>query len=311
MSMSVVDGRPDISFLPLPHPSGVAVNRRTRTLYVASTRNPNQIFSLRPNPDSRILMPSLSYFYPGGLYLHDLALIGNDLYANAVGQNAVIKITPNGMRRKVWWPKAIERNGKPDFSRNHLQLNSIAAGRDMRSSYFSASTARAFQKHAPGDLEFNVDHQGVIFSGRTRDVYATGLTRPHSARLHRGRIWVDNSGYGEFGVIAGSEFEPVIKLRGWTRGLVITGHIAFVGTSKILPRFRHYAPGVSEAACGISAVDLRTGAEIANLKWPEGNQIFGIDWFSRRVALGLPYNQRAYRRSDSAVKDIFYQDPEI
>ena len=44
----------------------------------------------------------------------------------------------------------------------------------------------------PGHLNFPVDGRGVIFSGRTRDVVATGLTRPHSARLHEGTITVED-----------------------------------------------------------------------------------------------------------------------
>jgi hypothetical protein len=156
--------------------------------------------------------------------------------------------------------RAIDGRQGPRFGRNFLQLNSIAAGRTLASSFFSASAAVPSARR-PGHLNFPVDGRGVIFSGRTRDVVATGLTRPHSARLHEGTLWVDNSGYGEFGRITDARFEPVIRLKGWTRGLCITDKIAFVGTSRVIPRFRHYAPGldVDRSRCGIHAVDLQTG----------------------------------------------------
>src|SRR5204863_6287126 len=135
---------------------------------------------------------------PGCLYLHDLALVGGELYGNAVGQNAVVRLSPEGRYERVWWPRSIERAGRPDFRRNYLQLNSIAAGRDLAGSFFSAS-AEAPSPRRPGQRHFPVDRRGVIFSGATREPVARGLTRPHSARLWQGALWVDNSGYGEVG----------------------------------------------------------------------------------------------------------------
>ena len=108
----------------------------------------------------------------------------------------------------------------------------------------------------PGDPSFPVDRRGVIFSGVSREAIARGLTRPHSARLWENRIWVDNSGYGEVGFIEGEKFRAVSRLAGWTRGLCFVRDVMFVGTSRVLPRFRQYAPGldVDEGRCGIHAL---------------------------------------------------------
>ena len=54
IALSVVRGKPLVSYLPLPHPSGLAVDRRQNVVHVASTRNPNQIYDLAPVSD---LMP--------------------------------------------------------------------------------------------------------------------------------------------------------------------------------------------------------------------------------------------------------------
>src|SRR5206468_1348209 len=138
--------RPSISWLPLPHPSGMAVDRRRGIVHVASTRNPNQVFDLRPAApsangrrpgDARTLVPVRARFFPGGLYLHDLALIGGRLHANAVGQNAIVRLDDDGSWRRVWWPRCIETRRGPLFARNYLQLNSIAGGRTLATSYFS------------------------------------------------------------------------------------------------------------------------------------------------------------------------------
>lgn len=308
VAFAVADGRPRVSYLPLPHPSGIAVERtagRERVL-VASTRNPNQLYEFRPAAAAgRPLLPVASAFYPGALYLHDLAFVGGRLHGNAVGQNAVVRLDERGGYERVWWPRCIEAGGEPDFSRNYIQLNSIAAGKSLAGSYFSAS-ADEITARRPGQRSFPVDRRGVVFSGRTREPVLRGLTRPHSARLEGGRLWVDDSGYGEVGVVHRGRFEPVAGLPGWTRGLAFADDIAFVGTSRVLPRFHRYAPGldVDTSTCAVHALDTTTGAVVASATWPAGNQIFGIDWLPREITLGWPL--AAGHAQQRRVRELFY-----
>ena len=319
MALHAQAGRPTITYMRLPHPSGLAVDRARGLVHLASTRNPNQVFDLlpvsgltprldvdlRPLVD-RPLVPVRSRFLPGSLYLHDLALVGDALHANAVGQNAVVRLHDDGRTERVWWPRCIEQAGGPVFGQNHIQLNSIAAGPDLAGSFFSAS-AEKLSTRRPGHLNFPVDRRGVIFSGATREPVVRGLTRPHSARLHGGRVWVDNSGYGELGFGEDGRFVPVARLPGWTRGLCFHGRVAFVGTSRVIPRFRRYAPGldVEASLCGVHAVDTETGAVLGSLVWPRGNQIFAIDWLPTGTATGFPFDLQA-RRGSADTKTLFY-----
>ncbi len=146
----------------------------------------------------------------------------------------------------------------------------------------------------------------MVFSGATREPIAFGLTRPHSARLDRGVVWVDNSGYGQLGIARDSRFEPVANLPGWTRGLCIFGDLAFVGTSRVIPRFRAYAAGldVDASLCGVHAVEIRSGKVLASVFWPYGNQIFAIDWLPRDVSGGFPW--LASRKRPERTRDLFY-----
>jgi uncharacterized protein (TIGR03032 family) len=306
-----------VSYFPLPHPSGLVVDRRRSIVHVASTRNPNQVFDLAPVIGLRKrfdvaaigseaeLIPVRSRFYPGCLYIHDLAIISNKLYANSVGENAVLVLSDNGQTKRVWWPKCIEVDNEPIFMRNHIQLNSIAAGKSLTDSYFSASSAEVTHLR-PGHLRFPVDKRGVIFSGATREPFARGLTRPHSARVYRGTVWVDNSGYGELGYADEGWFHPVVQLPGWTRGLCFHGNTAFVGTSRVIPRFRCYAPGldVESSVCAVYAVDVRTAKIMGSLSWEWGNQIFAIDWLPREVTGGFPWV--VGQKRPARIKKLFY-----
>jgi uncharacterized protein (TIGR03032 family) len=310
MALAVTSERPRISYLPAPHPSGIAVDRDRNRVYLASTRNPNQVYTFRtagPGLEREdvkagpvapgLLSPVSSAFYPGSLYLHDLAVIGPQLYGNAVGHNAVVRLNADGSYERVWWPKSIEREGVPVFGRNFLQLNSIAPGKTLRQSFFSASSA-TMGRYVPGQLNYPVDGKGVIFSGRTREPFCTGLTRPHSARLKDGAVWVDNSGYGELGFVEGGKLQTATRLPGWTRGLCIVGDIAFVGTSRIIPRFARYAPGLEPASsrCAVHAVNCATGRILGSMEWPDGNQIFGIDWIAAGISSGFPFEIRSRNR---------------
>ena len=59
--------------------------------------------------------------------MHDLAIIGTELHANAVGQNAIARLNSQGEYERVWWPACIDTPDGPIFGQNHIQLNSIAA----------------------------------------------------------------------------------------------------------------------------------------------------------------------------------------
>ena len=320
LSMHVSDSSgPTVSMMRMPHPSGLAVDQAQGVVHVASTRNPNQIFDLMPLDgllprldidevflDDKPLLPVRTRFYPGCLYIHDLAMIGDRLHANSVGQNAVVRLSGSGTHERVWWPKCIETDSGPVFGRNHLQLNSIAAGPTLKASFFSASTDEMTDLR-PGDPSFPVDRRGVIFSAATREPIARGLTRPHSARLHNQRIWVENSGYGQVGYIDDGKFFSVVNLPGWTRGLCFFEEIMFVGTSRILPRFQQYAPGVDIhlSCCGIHALDMKSGKTLGSIVWPHGSQIFAIEAVPLDFTTGFPFPADG-RSPDTLEKSLFY-----
>jgi uncharacterized protein (TIGR03032 family) len=318
VAISARDGNPKLSYQVLPHPSGAVFDAAQAVLHVAATRNPNQIVTFAPlknvlerrdlpaeMPEGHPLIPIRTRFVPGCLYMHDLAIIGGELHANAVGENAVVRISGDQPPERVWWPLAIEGPNGPDFTRNHLQLNSIAAGSDLGSSFFTASAER-IGRWRPGQLRFLVDQRGVIFSGSTREPAVRGLTRPHSARLRGDQVWVANSGYGELGVGLDGRFESQLRLGGWTRGLCMAGDMAVVGTSRVIPRFSRYAPGLDadRTECGIHLVDLARAEVTGSLVWPAGNQIFAIEAVPCSVTDG--FAQTSPRSARARATRLYY-----
>lgn len=306
------------SWFPVPHPTGIAVDRRGRRIHLASTRNPNVLFELAPASGflprrdlppprdcDRVLLPTRSRFLPGSAYLHDLAMIGGCLYGASTGQNAVVRLHYDREMTPAWWPKSIERRGGPRLFRNHLQLNSIAAGSTLKESFFTASS-EAIGSKVPGDPAYPVDGMGVLFSGASRVPVGRGLTRPHSSRNHKGQVWVDNSGYGELSRLQDGRFEPLARLPGWTRGLCLVDGVAFVGTSRVIPGYEKYAPGVDprQSLCAIHAIDLRTGQVLGRMQWPYGYQIFAIEWIPGGWSAGFPFHPD--HDDPERLKRLFY-----
>jgi uncharacterized protein (TIGR03032 family) len=308
--------RTRLSYFRVAHPSGLAFDPNRGLVHVASTRNPNMLFDFAPSRGALrngaaalgYLLPVRSRYLPGALYLHDLAMIGKRLHANAVGLNAVVRFPDNDGFQCVWWPRSIDGRPRPRFDKNYLQLNSIAAGPTLATSCFSASAATPSGRR-PGHLNFPVDGRGVLFSGKTREVVATGLTRPHSARFFQDEVWIDNSGYGEFGRIVAGRFEPVVRLPGWTRGLCFCRGIAFVGTSRVIPRYRQYAPGLAaqRSQCALHAIDMRSGKVLGSLTWPAGNQIFAIEALAADFTNGFPFDVSPRPGDKRRQERLFFQ----
>lgn len=320
IAISMWNGAPHVSYLPMPHPSGMVFDNARDTLHLASTRNPNLVFSLSPAASLlplhgltgaselatfRPLIPQSSAVYPGSLYLHDLGLIGGRLHGTAAGRNSIVDLGCSPGFEDVWWPRSVDHDGRPQADRNYLQLNSIAAGSTLPESYFTASAAFPSRRR-PGQRNFPVDGRGVVFSGATSEPLTRGLTRPHSARFAAGSLLVANSGYGELvrSDLGGSDYETICQLPGWTRGLAIVGDTALVATSRVLPGYEQYAPGLdpTRAICGLHAISLSSGLNLGSMLWPSGNQIFAVEAVPRSRTHGFLHGaQRSGPRFDAAL----------
>ncbi len=173
--------------------------------------------------------------------------------------NCLAKVSNLHSFETVWRPPFI--SALVDEDRCHLNGMAMKGGRPAYVTAVSRSdTIDGWRdRRATG---------GVVVEVESGAVLAEGLSMPHSPRLHRGQLWVLNSGGGELGTVArGEGFEPRAFVPGFARGLAFHENLAFVGLSK--PRYKRFE-GLdldrrlqetdSEPWCGIQVIDLDNGA---------------------------------------------------
>jgi hypothetical protein len=117
---------------------------------------------------------------------------------------------------------------------------------------------------------------GCVIDISSNEIILTGLSMPHSPRWYKDKLWLLNSGTGEFGYadMERGVFEPVAFCPGYMRGCAFCGDFAIVGLSK--PRHNKTFSGLSlddnlgakgaEPRCGLLVIDLRSGDIVHSLR---------------------------------------------
>ena len=117
---------------------------------------------------------------------------------------------------------------------------------------------------------------GIVIDVQRNEIIADGLSMPHSPRWYQDRLWLLNSGEGEFGYLdlESGRFEPVAFCPGYLRGLSFHGDFALVGLSR--PRQNKSFEGLSlqkkledknvEPRCALQVINLQTGDIVHELR---------------------------------------------
>jgi uncharacterized protein (TIGR03032 family) len=213
-----------------------------------------------------VYAPRLSYV-TGDLDIHD---IGVDAKAAPVFVNTLFNClagpSPFYSFEPVWRPKFISELKAED----RCHLNGLA----MRDSKPAFVTASAASDTYDGWRSQRRDG-GIVIDVASGETVARGMSMPHSPRWYLDRLWVLNSGEGEFGFVDSStgRFEPVAFCPGYLRGLAFLGGHAVVGLS--LPRANKTFSGLGldeklrqrniEPRCGLYFIDLKTGSIVHSI----------------------------------------------
>lgn len=135
----------------------------------------------------------------------------------------------------------------------------------------------------PRGWSANKKNGGVLLEVPSGETLATGLSMPHSPRVHRGAVWLLESGTGTLARIdpQSGRAETVARVPGFARGLDFAGPLAFIGLSQLretnaftdIPITDDNADRMS----GVWVVNIDTGKTVAVLKFNDAVQeIFAV-----------------------------------
>lgn len=207
----------------------------------------------------RLYLPRLCHF-TGEIDAHDLVqeTSGRLVFVNTL-HSCVATPSDRYSFSPLWRPPFISKLAPED--RCHLNGLALRDGLPRYVTYCGASDVSDGWRDHRGS-------GGAVMDISSNQPVVEGLSMPHSPRWYRGRLWLIDSGRGEFGWVdaASGRFQPLTFLPGYGRGLAFWGDVALVGLS--LPRDksftgleldrrleeRHAAP-----RCGLLVIDLTSG----------------------------------------------------
>lgn len=212
------------------------------------------------NGYDRVYVPQVGYI-TGDLDIHDIAVQsdGRIVFANTL-MSCLSRVSQTHSMTPCWQPPFITKLAVED----RCHLNGLAM-KDGNVAYVSCIS----KSNVADGWRDRRTTGGIIIDVNSNEIVAENLSMPHSPRWYKGRLWLLNSGTGEFGYInlENGSFEPITFCPGYLRGLSFIGDYAIIGSS--LPRDNQTFNGLAlndklkeydaEARCGLFIVNLNTG----------------------------------------------------
>lgn len=206
--------------------------------------------------------------------VHELAFINTNF-------NCIASIDGHYNFVPIWKPSFISSIGMGD----RCHLNGMGT-RDGQIAFATACSTTdvvgSWREHKAGG--------GVLIDVASQAIVASGFSMPHSPRWHEGKVWMHNSGLGDFGYVdtQTGKFEPVLQCPGFARGLAIVGHHAVIGLSTL--RDNTFASGLPikqrlesqsiEQRCGLLIVNLHTGKLDHWLTIQGVSELYDVAWLA-------------------------------
>jgi uncharacterized protein (TIGR03032 family) len=258
-------GQLSLSAQTLPRCMGLWASPDAQTLYLSHLF---QVMRYESIPDPALAKKGVDRMYvprhaftTGDSDIHDIAADskGRPIFVNTLF-SCLATVSSRYSFEPIWKPKFISKLAPED----RCHLNGLAMVED-KPRYV---TCVANSDVSDGWREHRADG-GMVIDITTNDVVAGGLAMPHSPRFYNGRLWLHNSGRGEFGYVdmKTGKFEPIAFCPGYLRGLSFMGEYAVVGMSLSrnninfagLPLDDALKSRNAEARCGIQVIDLNNG----------------------------------------------------
>lgn len=245
---------------------GLGVSADARSLLVATEYQIHRLDNVMAgaSPQSSVVdasfVPHQSWI-TGDIDVHDIGFgaDGRPFFVSTLF-NCIATVSDGYSFRPVWQPQFISRIAAED--RCHLNGMALVDGAPAYATAVSRSDS------ADGWRDRRVDG-GIFIDVASGEIVASGLSMPHSPRVHDGKLWLLNSGTGEFGQVdpASGTFTALAFVPGFARGLCFVGNYAVIGLS--LPRDNRTFSGLpldaalaardTDARCGLAVIDLASG----------------------------------------------------
>lgn len=211
----------------------------------------------------RLYVPQVGYT-TGDLDIHDMAVDRNGglVFVNTLF-GCLATLSDTHSFKPLWRPAFISKLVAED----RCHLNGLA----MKDGQAAWVTAVSQSDVVDGWREQRTDG-GIVIDVQNNQIVCSGLSMPHSPRWHQGKLWLLNSGTGDFGSVNLQTgcFEPLCFCPGYMRGLHFHGDFALVGLSKPrhnktfsdLPLDARLKGNNAAPRCGVQVIDLRSGETV-------------------------------------------------
>ena len=264
------DGRLSVFERTFARSMGLGVSDDGRTLALATQYQIHRFDNVLPAGDTSadgfdaVFAPHAGWV-TGDLDAHDVGFgaDGRPMFANTLF-SCIATVSDGHSFKPIWTPTFISRLAPED--RCHLNGLAPANGEARYVTAVSRSDVSDGWRDRRRD-------GGIVIDVRSGEVVAEGLSMPHSPRLHEGRLWLLNSGAGEFGFVdlKTGMFEAVAFCPGYARGLAFVGGCAVVGLSLARENKTFSGLALDEALiardsaprCGLAIIDLKQGTMLA------------------------------------------------
>ncbi len=253
-------------------PGRIAVGTRRQIWYLHSA--PDIATRVEPVEKYDVCYLTRAAHFTGMIHGHEMEWAGDELWVVNTLFSCLCTIKDGFSFVPQWKPPFI--SGLAAQDRCHLNGLTLENGKPR---YVTAMA----ETDSPSGWRPTKATSGCVIDVASGEVVCRGFAMPHSPRLHRGRLWVLDSGHGRLSVVdvATGKAEPVADPPGYTRGLAFYEHFAFVGLSKIRETSVFGGIPIAERReqlkSGVAVVDLRSGKQVALLLFNSGvDEIFAV-----------------------------------
>ncbi len=214
--------------------------------------------------------------WTGDIQIHEMAWTGDELIFINTLFSCLCRRSDLYNFQPLWRPSFVTKYLPGDC----CHLNGLGT-RDGKVRYVTALG----ESDEPGGWRENKRDGGVLIDLESEQIIARGLSMPHSPRWYNGKLWLLHSGTGGFGTVdpQTGNYESIVELPGFTRGLSFCGPLAFIGLSQVRETAVFGGIPIAERdlearICGVWVVNIESGELVGFVKFEEAVQeIFAVE----------------------------------